>query len=237
MPEPQPAVDLWSPIPYAGLNLIDHRKDCAMNATLNQVEQDIHDTLQSGQDIYTRVYNITLKALTEHDLDLENIKSVVEAVASGIASGLGDQYQPAQQAFQQSAEAIDHALEKTAQASKLAFEEASENFRAFTQNDFRQAGEQLKNLEGVFLQALQKTAQSGNDALFKVAGDFIAHARQNGTAVGQEARAAFEALNNLRLKSQQAARIGAAAATSTLASIAGGILSGIADSLKPERSK
>jgi hypothetical protein len=203
--------------------------------TIHQIENEVRETLESGTDIYERVRVITLKALTERELDTDNIKKVVEAVLKGISSGISNQYEPAKDAFHQSASALDDALEITAQASKLAIEEAASRVNEFSQRDVNQASEDLKNIENTFLDTLEKVVWGSNEVAFNISRDFIAHARKNGTAVGKEAKIAFEALDNLRHRGQDAVISGAVTTTSTLAKIASGILSGIADSLAPEK--
>jgi hypothetical protein len=204
--------------------------------TIHQIENEVRETLESGTDIYERVHVITLKALTERELDTDNIKRVVEAVLKGISSGISNQYEPAKDAFQQSASALDDVLEITAQASKLAIEEAASRVNEFSQRDVNQASVDLNNMETTFLDTLEKVVWGSNEVAFNISRDFIAHARKNGTAVGKEAKIAFEALGNLGHRGQDAVISGAVTTTSTLAKIASGILSGIADSLAPEKS-
>ncbi|MGR8934152.1 MAG: DUF6781 family protein [Gammaproteobacteria bacterium] len=205
-----------------------------MTHTSQQLENDVRETVESGIDIYERVRDITLKALSERELDIDNIKAVVEAALKGISSGVGNQYEPAKEAFEQSTEALDDALEKTAQASKLAIEEAASRMNEFSQHDVNRAAEELKSLEEIFLDTVEKVTKDSNEALSGIARDFIEHARQNGTAVGKQAQIAFDALNNLRHRGQDAVIAGAVTTTSTLAKIASGILAGIAESLRPE---
>lgn len=206
-----------------------------MSQTTHQIENDVRETLEAGVDIYQRVRAITLKALTERELDLENIKSVVEAAFNGISAGMSSQYEPAKEAFSQSAAAIDDALEKTAQASRLAIEEAASRVSDFSHHDLNRATDDIKNLEEIFLETLEKVTHGSNEMVFTIARDFIDHARQNGTAVGRQTEIVFEALNNFRRKGQNAVWSGAVATTSMIAKIGSGILTGIADSLEPDK--
>lgn len=208
-----------------------------MSDTNQQVENDVRATVESGIDIYERVRAITLKALTERELDIDNIKNVVEAALKGISAGVGNQYEPAKDAFKQSTGALDDALQKTAQASKLALEEAVSRVSDFSQHDVNRANDDLKNLEEMFLETIEKVARNSNQIVFDIATDFISHARQNGTAVGREIQTAYEGLSNLRLRGQEAVFTGVVTTASTLAKIGSGILSGIAESLRLEKPK
>lgn len=202
-----------------------------MSQSTHQIENDVRETLESGVDIYQRVRTITLRALTERELDMDNIKSVVEAVFKGISAGMNSQYEPAKSAFTEAVSAIDDALEKTAEASKLAIEEAASRVSEFSHHDLNQATDELKNLEKIFLETLEKVTHGSNQMILDIARNFIDHARQNGTAVGRQSQAALETLDNVRLKGQHAV----ATTTSILAKIGSGILTGIAESLDPNR--
>jgi len=54
----------------------------------DNIKDDIRDALESGSDIHEKVKAITFKALTEQQLDTENIKNVVEAVSEDISEGM-----------------------------------------------------------------------------------------------------------------------------------------------------
>ena len=208
-----------------------------MNETTQQVEKDVRETVESGVDIYERVRAITLKALTERTLDIENIKEVMEAVLKGMSDGISPHYDPAKRAFKQTAEALDDTLSKTAEASKLAIEEAASSLDEFSDHDFKQATADLKSLEGLFLETIETVGRHSNEVAAKIARDFLEHTRENGTAVGRQSRIMLESLDNLRLSGQQAVMAGAAATASALAKIARGFLAGIAESLDSEKSQ
>ena len=208
-----------------------------MSQTTQQIEDDVREAMESGVDIYQRVKVITLKALTERKLDTENIRSVIEAAFKGIASGMNSQAEPAKADFNQAVSAIDDVLEQTAQASKLAIEEATSRVRDFSQHDLTQATEDIKNLEQIFLETLEKITRSSNEIFVDTAQHFIDHARQNGTAVGRQTQTILEALNNFRQKGQTAVLSGATKTASIIADISGGILTGIVESFEANKTK
>jgi len=205
-----------------------------MTQTAEQIQKDVRDTLEEGIDIYQKVRTITLTALTENDLDLDNIRRVIEAVLKGMSEGLDNHYQPAKDAFSQSVAAIDDALEKTAEASKLAVEEAASRVNEFSRRDLDQATEDIKSLEQIFLVSLENVTR-GSETLVDVAGDFLKHVRQNGSAVGDQVRIALESLNKFRREGQGAFLSEVSATTSILAKIGSGILAGIAESLEHKK--
>ncbi len=202
-----------------------------------KVEQTVREVLESGQDIYQQVRAITLKALTEHELDQNNIKAVVQAVGRGIGGGISSQKQMTQQAFRQSAEALDDALVSTAEATKLAVEEASSKIHEFSEHDIKKAQENLQSLETLFLETMTDVAKKGSDVVADVVGDFITHAQNNGTAVGKRTQIIFEALSHLGHSGGQTVVNSTVETTSKLARIGSGILAGIAESLQSGNTK
>ncbi len=208
-----------------------------MNDQTQQVEQDIREALASGQDIYQKVRDITLKALTEHELDGENIKRVLEAVSNGVREGLNAQGQRTQQLFQQSAEALDDALVSTAEATKLAVEEASSKVHDFSEHDLKNARGALKSLEELFLETLSDIARNSGDVISDVVLDFIEHAKNNGTAVGRRTQVLLDTMVDLKELGEHTVISTTVGTASNLAKIGSGILAGIADSLKSDQKK
>jgi hypothetical protein len=217
--------------------LIKSLGSMAMPKTAQAIEHEVKSVLETGEDIYERIKAITLKALTEQELDQENIQKVVEAVFKGISTGMDKQFAPAQKAFSESVSAIDDVLEMTIQASKLAIEEAAAHVDEFSGQDLHKAAEDIKGLEEMFLDTLKQVTHTSSDTFMSVAHDFISHARQNGTAIGRQSEAALGALDELRVKGQGLAWTGAKVTVGIISNIARGILSGIAESIDSPKPK
>lgn len=200
------------------------------------LSDQIRDAVQSGSDIGQKIKTITLKALSERQLDKDNIKQVAETVSDGIYKGLIYQGGEAKAIFLQAASALDDAMAVAAEASKLALEEAVSKVDQYSRHDLDNAAKDLQDIEGIFIEALEKVFQ-GNQLLADIAGDFVGHARRSGTAVGEQAVAAMEALQALPQWGKETLISNTVAATVTLAQIGSGILSGIAESLQPPSSK
>lgn len=206
----------------------NHRQD---------VKDATREAVQSGSDVHDKIKTITLKALTERQLDMENIKNVAEAVSKGINEGMTTQSEHTKVLFAHAATALDDALAVAAEASKLAIEEAASRMSEFTQHDLNGASKDLQEMEGLFLETLEKVAKGGNQVVADIVSDFVSHARQSGTAVGKQALTALEALKELPHLSKETVISSTVAATVTLAQIGSGILLGIAESLQPSHSK
>ncbi|WP_340123542.1 DUF6781 family protein [Methylobacter svalbardensis] len=201
------------------------------------VKGAVRAAVKSGTDVHQLIKEITLKALTARQLDMENIKSVTETVINGINEGMTSHGEHSKEVFMQAATALDDALAIAAEASTLAIEEAASKVAEYSEHDFNDAINDLQDREGVFLDTLEKVAKGSNQVVADIVNDFIAHSRQSGTAVGEQTLIALEALKDLPRISKDIIISSTVATTSTLAQIASGILLGIAESLQPSHSK
>jgi hypothetical protein len=207
---------------------IDHQQD---------VKEAARSAVKSGTDVHQQIKAITLKALTKGQLDIDNIKSVTEAVGKGINEGMATQGEHAKEVFTQAATALDDALAIAAEASKLAIEEAASRVSDYSEHDLNDAIKDLQDREGVFLDTLGKIAKGSNQVIAGIVSDFIDHTGQSGTAVGKKTLTALEALKDLPQISKEIIVSSTVATTSTLAQIGSGILLGIAESLQSSHSK
>ncbi len=203
----------------------------------HDVKDAVRAAVKSGTDVHQQIKDITLTALTKRQLDMENIKSVTEAVGNGINEGLATQGERSKEVFIQAATALDDALAMAAEASKLAIEEAASRVADYSQHDFNDAIRDLQDMEGSFLGTLEKIAKGSNQVVADIVSDFVAHTGQSGTAVGKQSLIALEALKNLPQISKEIIVSGTVGTVSTLAQIGSGILLGIAESLKSSPSK
>ena len=202
-----------------------------------EVQDAVRAAVKSGTDVHQQIKAITLNALTKRQLDMENIKSVTEAVGNGINEGMATHGEHAKEVFMHAATALDDALAIAAEASKLAIEEAASRVNEYSEHDLNDAIKDLQGMEKSFLGTLEKIAKSSNQVVADIVSDFIAHTGQSGTAVGKQALTALEALKALPQISKEIIVANTVATASTLAQIGSGILLGIAESLQSSPSK
>jgi len=203
----------------------------------HDVKDAVRTAVKSGDDVHQQVKDITLKALTKGRLDVENIKNVTEAVSKGINEGMTSHGEHGKDVFIHAVTALDDALAIAVEASTLAIEEAASRVTDYSEHDLNDAIKDLQDRESLFLDTLEKVAKDSNQVVVDIVSDFIAHSRQSGTGVGEQALIALDALKDLPKISKDIILSSTAATTSTLAQIASGILLGIAESLQPSHSK
>jgi len=191
-------------------------------------------------DLRELVRDITLKALTERQLDRESTKRVIHSVVGGVAEGLGKQKSTLEVSLKNALKGVDDALSKTAEASKLAMEEVYGKTSDFAENDLKNAIQELTSLEDLFIDSINVVSRQTNHLARTVLTDLAAHFKNSGTEVGRQA---VDAATVLHQELMTAGRASVASAVGSgkqmrqqFVGIASGILTGMAETLV-EKSK
>lgn len=209
---------------------------------MENAENTLHDEAKNvadSADIRELVRSITLKALGERQLDKENITAVVKSVIEGVTEGLGESSEKLKPQLQASLAGIDEALSKSAIAAKLATEEAMGKAEQFAEQDLKKAVDDFKGLEDSFIDTINTVAHSSGSVASSALHEIADHLKNTGTQSGREALEAVDTLSHalLQVGKGTVSEIASAAqaATGQFASIASGILSGMADVIAPDK--
>ena len=136
---------------------------------------------------------------------------------------------------------LDAALAQLAEASKLALEEAAARAQTFSSEDLARARNDLESLEAMFLETLQTSASGAKDATGEILSDLARHARLYGSAVRAQLKETLAVITHqlgTAGRTQVVAGLHLAQATSDLLrQIAAGVLTGLADHVKPGHPK
>jgi len=209
----------------------------------DQLKESIEDAakaaVKDGKDIQNEVRDIVIDALAEHHLDRENVDRVVKAVLEGVTSGIGEDHKTLNKAIENTLDGLREGMLKAVEASRLAIEEAQGRADEFSEKDIKRAMDDLKGLEALFMQAATDFSKAGIAATRGTFEDLATHAERTGIAIG---KSVSEALETMQGKVTSAKRPGlddltkvTLAGAANIASIASGILAGIADSLNSEK--
>jgi uncharacterized protein DUF6781 len=210
------------------------------NDDLAALETEIRDALAHSTNIQDTVHRITLKAMNANRLDLESMRRIITAVMQGVHDGAqhqlehaSDQTQSAKSQITEAVTGLDSALARFAEASKLALEEAAGRAQKFSDKELSRTRTDLESLESLFVDTLQDTAKATQGLVSETLHDLGNHARNNGTAVGEQLK------ETLTIFTQQMTSVGHAQleagahlAHSTadfIHKIANGVLDGIKD--------
>ena len=207
-----------------------------------EVEAAAEQAVDLGGDIKSAVRDITVQALSKGKLETTQIRGVVSAVVAGVTRSAetapGDR---SSGSLREALSGLDEALASSAQASRLAIEEAAAQVGSLGSNEFKRALDDLGALEGLFLSTVKEVAGSTETRLKQTLTDFVEHAKISGTAVGKAAAESTSQLSKqlgglvLEAASEGAdvaLRVGA-----QLSEVAAGMLEGISDSLKARSEK
>ena len=192
--------------------------------------------VEEALDIQQKVRDITLKALSEKQLDKESIKAVIHAVTEGVSEGVGDNKDKLSGSIKEALSGMDEALAKSAQAAKLASQEALGKINDYADHEFKETLKQLDGLEDLFIDTVNAAAEQASKLAGDSFKDLTSHLKNTGSDVGSQAKVAAD---SLREELTKVSKDGVDSAVDTgkkvggeIAQIASGILAGMADALK-----
>ena len=197
------------------------------------------DVVMQNKDIEDEIRRIVVQTVKEGDLQPEAIKQTLNDVLEGSLEALNAQSSVDKEALKQVVNGIDLGLSQVAEASKLAIEEASGNFKEFTNHDLKRALNDLKDLEVLFFETMNDVAKKGTDTLHETIREFIDHTKNTGSSVSNTVEEILTGLHRAltqsnRLKDIEIADVAKSTGV-TIARIASGFLAGIADSLDSKK--
>lgn len=208
-------------------------------------ETDVRSAVEQGRDVQEMVRQLTLRRISARSLDIESLRQIAHAVLRGARSGVqkelnlsAAQTQTARTQLKQAVAGLDMALAQFSGASRLAIEEATSRAQHFSSEDLARARADLESLEAMFLETLQTSAASARDAAGEILHDLAAHSRSHGTHVGTQIRETLSVITHQLGAAGQAQAVAglhlAQATTDLLRQIAAGVLTGVADHVKPK---
>ncbi|MDH5546530.1 MAG: hypothetical protein OEZ43_13125 [Gammaproteobacteria bacterium] len=203
---------------------------------IQQTQDAAREAVEKDVDIQQTVRDITLKALTERQLDKEGIKAVIGAVTTGVTQGVEANKDKMNTSFKQALSGMDEAVAKSAQAAKLAATEAMGKVSDFADHEFKETLSQLENLEDLFIDTVNAAAQQAGKLANESFRDLTSHLKNSGSDAGRQAKEAAEQLRQQLTtagkEGMEAAMKAGKQAGNQIAQIASGILAGMADALK-----
>jgi hypothetical protein len=210
--------------------------DQARSASGDKLRDDVRRAVEAGKDVQDQVRRITIQALTGGGFDKEAMRHVADAVSHGVQLGAAAHGAQARAAIEQAISGLDEAFAKSAQASTLALKEFSGKAQAFAARDLQRALDDIKALEGLYLDSLRNAAKGGRDFASEAMRAIAEHAAASGTAVGRQIKASVDELGTTLGHSAQAqwqSGVESGIAMGVLfARAASGFLAGIAERLE-----
>ena len=212
------------------------------------LEAEVQTAVEQGHDIQEMVRQLTLRRISARSLDIDSLQQIVSSVLRGARAGAqkelnrsAAQTDTARTQLKQAVAGLDVALSQFAQASRLALEEAAGRAQQFSSVDLTRTRADLEALESMFMQTLQSSASATRDAAGDILHDLAVHSRTHGTHVGTQLRETLDVITHqltLTGRAQASAGLHLAQATSDLLrQIAAGVLTGLADHVRPTQGR
>lgn len=206
-----------------------------------EIKQAASASVEEGVDIRAKVRDLTLRALKTRKLSTEEIRPVINAVTEGISVGAAKRAGEVKSALSEGLAGMDEALTKAAEATRLALEQMTSHAKDFSESELDWALVNLKRLEEEFLDTVSVVADSAADKIKQELKDLVVHARRAGTDTGAKVAETVSTLGNkVSATLHEGKVVGKDAAremSARLASLASGILAGMADALHEKAEK
>ena len=212
------------------------------------LEAEVHKVVEQGLDVQERVRQLTLRIIRARSFDIKSLRQTTSAVLRGARAGVQKEFQQssaqsviARDHLKQAVTGLDVALAQFAEAAKLAVEEAASRAQKYSSDDLTRARADLECLESMFLETLQSSASVAKDAAGEILHDLAAHTRTHGSAVGAQMKETLAVIvHQLGAAGRAQIGVGLHLAQNTsdfLRQIAAGVLTGLADHVKPGHPK
>lgn len=209
-----------------------------MDPTL--IKEQVAIAAEQGKDLHAMVRDVTLRALSRQRLSASEIIEVVRAVTEGVTLGLDRRAGEIKDAVRDALSGLDEALQKTAEATKLAVQQMLAQGKEFGAQDLKPAIEELQQMEQIFKSTITKVAAAASGRIKEEFSAQLSHARRNGTDSG---RVIADTVTDFSQRAAASIRTGAQQTTlasheikQRLSLLASGILAGMAQVLQ-EKAK
>ncbi len=190
-------------------------------------------------ELRERIRAMVMQALVDRQADPAAIRDVMRDTIAGVGDGLFERGSQASTALREAVRGMDEAVGRSVYAVQMAVEEARGKGRRFADADVKEAVDAVKGLEGDLLSTLKEASDKTQGWLKGEFADLSLHLARTGTDTGAQVREVMEKLGSQMGGISAGALADSMAAMQEaqgrLATVASGILRGLADSLDATR--
>ncbi len=211
-----------------------------------KLQADVRQAVERGEEIQENVRRLTLMALGAESPDRGSLRRTISAVIHGARDGIQQQLEEtstqargARARISEAVAGLDSALAQFAEASKLAMEEAAGQARKYSDEELVRTRDDLESLEALFLEILKGSASTAKGQAGDDLRDLAHHMERSGTAVGRQIKNTVETIG------RQMTAVGLApfesgiqlahVASDLMRKVAAGMLTAVADRVKPDQ--
>ena len=192
-------------------------------------------SMKQGRDVRAAVRGLTLKALQQRELTLDQIRKVLRSVIEGVNLGVAKRETKVEKVLSDTLAGMDDALLKAVQASNVALHRLTGEGYDYEDSNLKHALDELEKLEDEFLQSIVKATDGASERIRAPWDRVLKKAKVSGTATGTQvastlrdyAKRARAAMRKQRETSFKTAHL----LTQNFATLASGILIGMSEGL------
>ncbi|MEO8507370.1 MAG: DUF6781 family protein [Betaproteobacteria bacterium] len=200
-------------------------------------------SVKQGSDVRAAVRNLTLKALQQRELTLDQIGKVLRSVTEGVTLGVAKRELKVEKTLSDTVAGMDDAMLKAVEASNVALHRLTGEGYDFDDSNLKRALDELERFEDAFLRSIEQATESAGEKIKAPWDRVLAQTKRSGTATGTQvastmreyAKRAQAAMRAQRETGFKAAHL----LTQNFAILASGILIGMSEGLggKPAAAK
>ncbi|MEK6749565.1 MAG: DUF6781 family protein [Pseudomonadota bacterium] len=196
-----------------------------LTARIQQLTQHV---LRQGADIQKEIRDVTLLALREGKLNRGTAADIIRAVVQGAQQARAASEPPPSSPFAHALRGMEEALAYSAEAMKLALQEAASRTREATLRELQRGKDDLVALEQMFIEIVTAATQGAQQSTQHTWDDFSKHMTDNTTRLRAQVQDVVTQLQQyLEQEAKQTLRKG----SDTAVRVVDGLANSVADAL------
>jgi hypothetical protein len=192
-------------------------------------------SVKQGRNVRTTVRDMTLKALQQRELTLDQIRKVLQSITEGVNLGVTKREINVEKALSDTVAGMDDALLRVVQASNVALHRLTGEGYDYEDSNLKRALDELEKLEDEFLRSIAKATDSASEKIKAPWNRVLEKTKLSGTAAGTQVASTMRDYGKRAQAAMRAQReTGFKTAhllTQNFATLASGILIGMSEGL------
>ncbi len=202
----------------------------------DDLKREAEAAASQGDNLRDRAKQITLDALKDGKLSLEEIRNIGQAITEGVSLGLAGRGDELKSGLKEAISGMDEAIGQAAQRVSMTFREAIERGKDFNEMELKSSIERMRDLERDFVESLKDVAGKSGGKLKEELTEISGHLGRTGTDTGGRVKdslgALYTSLNAQAGSTSSTLKDAAKTTAARLADLASGVLAGLSEAMK-----
>jgi uncharacterized protein DUF6781 len=143
-------------------------------------------SVKQGSNVRATVRDLTLKALQQRELTLDQIRKVLRSVTEGANLGVAKRELKVEKVLSDTVAGMDDALFKAVQASNVALHRLTGTGYDYADSNLKKALDELEKLEDEFIQSIEYAAKSASEKMKAPWNQVLSKTKLSGTSTGTQ---------------------------------------------------